>query len=88
MPDIKRNELNVDYDTHGGTHQSSHTNYISRRSRGSHSENLKSRIEHKEQVTLKILRFLLKKGCNPNDKAFWQILYLSISIIPEHSYQK
>lgn len=80
MPDIKRNELNVDYDTHGGTHQSSHTNYISRRSRGSHSENLKSRIEHKEQVTLKILRFLLKKGCNPNDK------YFLANLIFKHKY--
>ena len=78
MPDIKRNELNVDYDTHGGLHPSNQTDYIN--SRGSHSENLKYRIEHKEQVTLKILRFLLRKGCNPNDK------YFLANMIFKHKY--
>ncbi len=80
MPDIKRNELNVDYDTYGGLHPSNQPDYISRVSRGSHSENLKSRIEHKEQVTLKILRFLLRKGCNPNDK------YFLANMIFKHKY--
>ena len=68
MPDIRRNELNTDYDTYGGLHPSNQTDYISRFS--FENSSLKYRIEHKEEVTLKILRFLLRKGCNPNDKYF------------------
>lgn len=41
---------------------------------------LKYRIEHKEEVTLKMLRFLLKKGCNPNDK------YFLANLIFKHRY--
>ena len=40
----------------------------------------KYRIEHKEEVTLKMLRFLLKKGCNPNDK------YFLANLIFKHRY--
>ena len=41
---------------------------------------LKYRIESKEEKTLKMLRFLLKKGCNPNDK------YFLANLIFKHKY--
>ena len=41
---------------------------------------LKYRIENKEEKTLKMLRFLLKKGCNPNDK------YFLANLIFKHKY--